>query len=127
MMVVTTVFLCTSKAAQHSWMSCMGLLPVLVLTLCFDNQREVRKNEQLSSACSPLAGGNILLCWTHLDRLPPADSRYQRQADLCLLITSPFYPIFIPSSGSQSHHASPETRLIYTKCIKSEFHVRWCI
>ena len=86
------------------------LAPVLVLTLCLDDQREVRKDRQLSSACSALAGGNILLFWTHLDRLPSADSRYQLQTDLCLLITSSFYPIFILFSGSQSHRASPENR-----------------
>src|SRR5260221_9361291 len=57
------------------------LAPVLVLTLCRDDQREVRKDRQLSSACSALAGGNILLFWTHLDRLPSADSRYQLQTD----------------------------------------------
>src|SRR2546421_3342331 len=50
----------------------------------------------------------MLLFWTHLDRLPPADSRYQLDSDLCLLITSSFYPIFILFSGSQSHRASPE-------------------
>ncbi len=86
------------------------LAPVLVLPLCLDDQREVRKDRQLSSACSALAGGNILLFWTHLDRLPSADSRYQLQTDLCLLITSSFYPIFILFSGSQSHRASPEIR-----------------
>src|SRR5258708_20522526 len=86
------------------------LAPVLVLTLCLDDQRAVRKDRQLSSACSALAGGNILLFWTHLDRLPSADSRYQLQTDLCLLITSSFYPIFILFSGSQSHRASPENR-----------------
>src|SRR5216117_1659382 len=87
------------------------LAPVLVLTLCLDDQREVRKDRQLSSACSALAGGNILLFWTHLDRLPSADSRYQLQTDLCLLITSSFYPIFILFSGSQSHRASSDNRV----------------
>src|SRR5215472_841196 len=87
------------------------LAPALVLPYCLDDQREVRKNGQLSSACSALAGGNILLCWTHLGRLPPADSRYQLQTDLCLPVTSPFYPIFILFSGSQSHRASSENPL----------------
>ena len=84
----------------------------------------MRKDRQLSSACSALAGGNILLFWTHLDRLPPADSRYQLDSDLCLLITSSFYPIFILFSGSQSHRASPEIRLIYTKYIKEANFMR---
>src|SRR5438128_11456775 len=84
------------------------LSPALISTFLLDDQREVRKDRQLSSACSALAGGNILLFWTHLDRLPPADSRYQLDSDLCLLITSSFYPIFILFSGSQSHRASPE-------------------
>src|SRR5947199_6101420 len=84
------------------------LSPALRSTFWLDDQREVRKDRQPSSACSPLAGGNILLFWTHLYRLPPADSRYQLDSDLCLLITSSFYPIFILFSGSQSHRASPE-------------------
>ena len=49
----------------------------------------------------------MLLFWTHLDRLPSADSWYQLPTDLCLLITSSFSPIFIFFSGSQSHRASP--------------------
>src|SRR5947199_5871654 len=100
------------------------LSPALRSTFWLDDQREVRKDRQLSSACSALAGGNILLFWTHLDRLPPADSRYQLDSDLCLLITSSFYPIFILFSGSQSHRASPEIRLIYTKYIKEANFMR---
>src|SRR6266496_4088972 len=92
------------------------LAPVLVFTLCRDDQREVRKDGQLSSACSALAGGNILLCWTHLDRLPSSDSEHQRSTDLCLPITFPFYLIFILFSGSQSHRASFDNRYIITGC-----------
>ncbi len=98
------------------------LAPVLVLTLCLDDQREVRKDRQLSSACSALAGGNILLFWTHLDRLPSADSRYQLQTDLCLLITSSFYPIFTLFSGSQSHRASPENAPLLPESNADRYH-----
>jgi hypothetical protein len=108
--VVTTVFLCTSQAAQRSWITCIASLLLLHLLVSLHDQREVRKDRQLSSACSALAGGTILLFWTHLNRLPSADSQYQLLTDLCLLITSSFSPIFIFFSGSQSHRASPEMR-----------------
>ncbi len=55
-----------------------------------------------------MPGGNTLLFWTHLGRLPSSDSWYQLDSDLYLPITSPFYPIFILFSGSQSHGASFE-------------------
>src|SRR5947209_12098361 len=114
MIVVTTVFLCTSNAAHRSWITCIGsLLSLLLLSL--DDQPEVRKDRPLCCACSALPCGTMLLFWTPLDRLPPADSRYQLDSDPCLLITSSFSPIFILFSGSHTHRPSPDIRLIYTQ------------
>src|SRR5947209_8438859 len=76
-----------------------------------DERREVQESKQISSTCSALAGGTILLFWTHLGQL------LFRTLCTSKIPTSPcqsppsFYPIFIFFSGSQSHQASLENIL----------------
>src|SRR5260370_39232564 len=104
-MVVTTVFLCTSNAAQRSWITCIDSLLFWFLLSASMISVRCGKTDNFPPRARPLRVATFCSSgrtWVGflVGLIVPAAS------DLCLLVISLFYPIFIFFSGSQSHQAS---------------------